>query len=63
MTPTDFRAALTRLGLSQVGAARALGITDRSVRRYASGAQPVTRLVQLALAGLSVDAPPPGRNS
>lgn len=34
MTPRQLRAALARLGLSQVGAAKALGIGDRTMREY-----------------------------
>jgi plasmid maintenance system antidote protein VapI len=61
MTPEAFRARLARLGLSQVGAARALNIDPRTVRRYCSGALPITRLVELALSGLKVSTPtPPG---
>jgi DNA-binding transcriptional regulator YiaG len=34
MTPTDLRARLARLGLSQTGAARLLGVDDRTMRRW-----------------------------
>lgn len=54
MTPAAFKSRLTTLGLSQVGAARALNIDPRTVRRYCSGALPVTRLVELALDGLTI---------
>lgn len=54
MTSDQFRARLTALGLSQVGAARALNLDPRTVRRYCSGALPVTRLVELALDGLTI---------
>lgn len=56
MTPTEFRAELSRLGLTQTGAARALGIEPRTVRRYASGATPVSRVIELALIGVAVDS-------
>ena len=52
MTPATYRANLARLGLSQVGAARFLGIDARTSRRYASGERPipppVARLLALA---------------
>lgn len=51
----QFNDALEKLGLSQVGAAKVLGITDRTCRRYAAGAaevpQPTAKLLRLALAG------------
>ena len=53
MTPADFRAALARAGLTQRGAARALDINERTVRRYAAGA-PVPRVVWLALERLAL---------
>lgn len=52
MTPADFRAALARAGLTQRGAARALGINERTVRRYAAG-YPVPTVVWLALKALA----------
>lgn len=61
MTPTQFRNALDRLDLSQVGAARLFGYADgRAVRRYISGDRsipaPVAILLRLMLAGkISVD--------
>lgn len=36
-------------GLSQRGAARALGINERTMRRYVSGDAPVPRVIVLAL--------------
>jgi len=35
MTPTEFRSTLARLGLTQSGAARLLGVGDRTVRGWA----------------------------
>lgn len=35
MTSIQFRTALDRLGLSQVGAAALFGLADRSIRRWA----------------------------
>lgn len=49
MTPTEYRAAIAALGLSQGGAARALGVDARTSRRWALGEQeppiPVQRLL------------------
>lgn len=46
-----FRLALRRAGLTQRGAARALGINERTVRRYAAG-EPVPTVVWIALRAL-----------
>lgn len=55
MTPAQFRFALSRLGLTQVGAARLLGIDPRTARRYALGEReipsPTAKLLRLAVAG------------
>lgn len=56
MTPAQFRAALDRLGLSQVGAAKLFGYSDgRVVRRYISGERavpaPLAILLRLMIAG------------
>ena len=48
-----FRLALARAGLTQRGAARALEINERTVRRYAAGT-PVPRVVWLALERLAL---------
>lgn len=49
MTPTEFRAALARLNLSQAAAARVLGVDARTARRWALGERdvppPVERLL------------------
>jgi DNA-binding transcriptional regulator YiaG len=37
MTPAELRASLTRLNLSQVGAARLLNVDPRTMRRWISG--------------------------
>jgi DNA-binding transcriptional regulator YiaG len=37
VTPDEYRAAIESLGLSQVAAARLLGVDDRTSRRWASG--------------------------
>lgn len=50
MTPTDYRASILALNLSQVRAAKALGINERTSRRYAQLGAP--HHIQLALEGL-----------
>ena len=50
----QFRLALARAGLTQRGAARALGINERTVRRYAAG-EPVPKLVWIALHALGME--------
>lgn len=37
MTPDEYRAAIDKLGLSQVAAARLLGVDERTSRRWANG--------------------------
>jgi DNA-binding transcriptional regulator YiaG len=37
MTPAEFRAALDRIGLTQAGAARLLGVDPRTARKWACG--------------------------
>jgi transcriptional regulator with XRE-family HTH domain len=50
MTDADrLRAILADAGLSQSEAARRLGITDRTMRRYCAGDSPVHKIVWLAL--------------
>ena len=49
MTKDDYRATLAVLGLSQVDAAKLLGIADRTSRAYALGERPVPEPVALAL--------------
>jgi len=41
MTGTEFRTAIAVLGLSQLGAARLLGVDGRTVRRWISGERDV----------------------
>lgn len=54
MTPTQFRTALDRLDLTQVGAARLFGADQRTARRWASGERaipnPVVIMLRLLLA-------------
>lgn len=50
MTPTQYRAALDRLGLTQAGAAEALGVSIRSAHGYANGKpipEPIAKLLRL----------------
>jgi transcriptional regulator with XRE-family HTH domain len=49
MTPDQFRAALCRLGQTQAGAARLLGVDGRTVRRYASGEREIPKPAQRLL--------------
>ena len=49
MTKHDYRTALETLGLSQIAAAKVLGIADRTSRAYALGERPVAKPVALAL--------------
>lgn len=55
MTAKQFQAALDRLGLSQVGAARLLGSDPRTARRWALGErsvpEPVAIILRLMLSG------------
>ncbi len=49
MTPIQFRAALTRLDLSQVGAARLVGADERTARRWALGERAIPECVAILL--------------
>jgi hypothetical protein len=49
VTALQLQRLLDRAGLSQRGAAKALEINERSMRRYCSGEQPVPKTVELAL--------------
>lgn len=55
MTPTQLRKVLAGAGLSQRGAARRLGIDERTMRRYCAGDLPVPRVVELALLAIASD--------
>lgn len=50
MTSDRFRDLLSRLSLTQAGAAKLLQSGERTVRRWASGDQDIPRAVQIALA-------------
>jgi DNA-binding transcriptional regulator YiaG len=51
MTPAELNRLLDRLGISQVDAARIIGITDRTMRNYVSGdtniPEPTAKLLRL----------------
>lgn len=49
MTSNQYRAALTRLDLSQVGAARLVGADPRTGRRWALGERPIPDCVAILL--------------
>jgi hypothetical protein len=49
VTLEEYQSALTHLGLSQVGAARLFGYNERTSRRWATGEQPIPRIVQIVL--------------
>lgn len=51
MTPTDYRTALTTLGLSQLAAGRWLGVSPKTAQRYAvDGPSPgAAKAIQMAV--------------
>jgi transcriptional regulator with XRE-family HTH domain len=49
VTAEEFRDALERLGWSQTKAAQRLGLSLRTINRYASGQTPVKRPVEIVL--------------
>ena len=49
MTPTQYRDAISRLGLSQVRAARFLGVDPRTSRRWALGEIPIPKAIGMFL--------------
>jgi DNA-binding transcriptional regulator YiaG len=54
MTPDQYREAIARLDLSQVAAARLLGVDERTSRRWAKGERdvppPAVRFLQYLIA-------------
>ncbi len=52
MTKTQFRNALSQLGMSQGQAAEALDVTLRTISNWANGHWPIPRVVELAIAYL-----------
>lgn len=49
MTPRQFEKALKDVGLTQRGAAKFLGINERTVRHWVKGTNPVPRAIELLL--------------
>lgn len=49
MTAAQLQKLLDRAGLSQRGAAKALGINERTMRKYVAGDAPIPRTVEIAL--------------
>lgn len=49
MTGKQLQKSLDRAGLSQRGAAKEMGISERQMRRYCAGDAKVPRLVELAI--------------
>lgn len=49
MTPTQYRAAIAQLGLSQERAGLWLGVSKRQGRRWASGESPIPKAVEMIL--------------
>jgi len=49
MTPTQYREAIARLGLSQVAAGAFLGVAPRTSRAWALGERPVPQAVAMLL--------------
>lgn len=49
MTSKQLKDLLERVGQTQVGMARILGISDRTMRRYIAGELPVPRVVEIAV--------------
>lgn len=56
MTPTEYRTALTTLGLSQLAAGRWLGVSPKTAQRYATDGPsgPAARVVAMAVALVSL---------
>lgn len=55
MTPTELRAILDSLGLTQTGAAPILGVSPRAIRAWTSGfrniPEPLAKLLRLLASG------------
>lgn len=49
MTPTQYRAAIARLGLSQRATARLFGVSERQSRRWALDEAEIPKAVEIAL--------------
>lgn len=55
MTGGQLQKLLDRAGLSQRGAAKAIGISERQMRRYVAGEAAVPKVVEYALRWLTRD--------
>lgn len=49
MTAAQLQRLLDKMGETQVGMAKRLGISDRNMRRYVAGELPVPKVVELAV--------------
>lgn len=49
MTSKQLQTLLDKVGLSQRAAAKALGINDRSMRRYCAGDAPIPKAIEIAI--------------
>lgn len=49
MTAEELQRLIDRNGLTQVGVAEALGMSDRQLRRYCSGENPIPTVVEYAV--------------
>lgn len=55
MTPSEYRAALAALGLTQAGAAELIGVNPRTSRRWALGESPIPQAVARLMAMMQAD--------
>jgi hypothetical protein len=62
MTPAELREQLEKGGLSQRGAARELGLDERTMRKYCAGNLPVPKVVELALRWVAQQSLADGRS-
>lgn len=60
LTALQLQRLLDRAGLSQRGAAKALEINERTMRKYAAGDSPISKTVELALLYLASQSAKPG---
>jgi len=54
LTAAQLQKLLDRAGLSQRGAAKALGINERTMRKYVAGDAEIPRVVELAVRCLTM---------
>lgn len=52
MTPEQLKTKLSELGLSQVGLARLIGVSDRQVRRWVRGDTPIPKPIEMLILSL-----------